>query len=63
MKKANLLFMCSLISSTPGVVTAHGPGGGGQSYQADAPRIKLGSEDPFSSLPVSQPGSDIKMSV
>jgi hypothetical protein len=63
MKQAKLLFRFCLAFAIPGVALAHGPGGGGQSYEADAPRIKLGSEDPFSNLPVSQSRSGIKMSV
>jgi hypothetical protein len=63
MKNNTLLFILLLLSGMPGILLAHGPGGGGQSYEADAPQLKLGIKDPFSNLQVSSSKPGISMSV
>ena len=62
MNKDAALFICLAIGLSE-VSLAHGPGGGGQSFEAKAPKIKYDSVDPFSQLPVSKPGFGITMSI
>ena len=63
MKTYKVILVISMTLEIPGMAIAHGPGGSGQSYEADAPVIKFGGEDPFSSLPVTQSDSRMIMSV
>jgi len=63
MKAGYPALMVSGLLAVQGVSLAHGPGGGGRSFEAEAPAVKFGSIDPFSRLHASSSKPGIALSV